>query len=60
MTARTCYVSQAVEILRMTELYSPQLMQEEQRTGTEDPVASDLIGALLSVSNYLLLHPWHP
>lgn len=48
---------QVVEILRTTELYSPQLMQEE-KTRTDDPVATDLIGALLSVSPvryYLIL-----
>lgn len=40
-------LDKVVEILRTTELYSPQLMQEE-KTRTEDPVATDLIGALLS------------
>jgi len=38
---------QVVDILRTTELYSPQLKDDRGKSG--DPVASDLIGALLSV-----------
>jgi len=38
---------QVVDILRTTELYSPQLRDDKGRSG--DPVTSDLLGALLSV-----------
>lgn len=40
-------ILQVVDILRTTELYSPQLKDDKGKSG--DPVASDLIGALLSV-----------
>ncbi|CAL4086338.1 unnamed protein product, partial [Meganyctiphanes norvegica] len=47
------YVAQALEkvleILRSTELYSPQLISAENyKPGSADPVANDLLGALLS------------
>jgi len=41
-----CY--QVVDILRTTELYSSHLKEDQTRLG--DPVAADLIGALLTVS----------
>jgi len=39
-------LDKVVDILRTTELYSPQLKDDRGKSG--DPVASDLIGALLS------------
>lgn len=47
------YVAQALEkvleILRSTELYSPQMISADSfKPGTADPVATDLLGALLS------------
>jgi hypothetical protein len=40
-------IQQVVDILRTTELYSPQLKDDKGKPG--DPVTNDLIGALLSV-----------
>lgn len=42
-------LDKVVDILRSTELYSPQL--KENRIRPDDPVTVDLISALLSVSN---------
>ncbi|KPJ09594.1 High affinity cAMP-specific and IBMX-insensitive 3',5'-cyclic phosphodiesterase 8A [Papilio machaon] len=42
----TC-IERAVDMLRTSELYSPQ-MKEDPKLRTEDPIATDLIGALLS------------
>ncbi|KAL4705560.1 hypothetical protein ACJJTC_006888 [Scirpophaga incertulas] len=41
------YIERAVDMLRTSELYSPQ-MRDEPKMRVEDPVATDLIGALLS------------
>lgn len=41
-------LEKVLDILRSTELYSPQL--KENRIRTEDPITTDLISALLSVS----------
>jgi hypothetical protein len=43
------YIERAVDMLRTSELYSPQ-MKDEPKLRVEDPIATDLIGALLSVS----------
>lgn len=58
------YISQALEkvleILRSTELYNPQILQQDSHTKqvtTADPVATDLLGALLSVSTNPCLVP---
>ncbi|XP_034835239.1 high affinity cAMP-specific and IBMX-insensitive 3',5'-cyclic phosphodiesterase 8 isoform X4 [Maniola hyperantus] len=40
-------IERAVDMLRTSELYSPQ-MREDPRMRAEDPIATDLIGALLS------------
>lgn len=40
-------VERAVDMLRTSELYLPQ-MRDESKLRTEDPIATDLIGALLS------------
>ncbi|CAG9563873.1 unnamed protein product [Danaus chrysippus] len=40
-------IERAVDMLRTSELYSPQ-MREDPKMRTEDPIATDLIGALLS------------
>ncbi|XP_077299462.1 high affinity cAMP-specific and IBMX-insensitive 3',5'-cyclic phosphodiesterase 8-like [Arctopsyche grandis] len=40
-------IDRAVDVLRTTELYSPH-MREDYRLRSDDPVANDLIGALLS------------
>lgn len=42
-------IERAVDMLRTSELYSPQ-MRDEPKLRVEDPIATDLIGALLSVS----------
>ena len=57
------YIAQALEkvleILRSTELYSPQFIsnlpnaQDIQKQMAADPVATDLLGALLSVRKYM-------
>lgn len=44
-------LDRALEILRTTELYSPQL-----GTKDEDPHTSDLVGGLMTVSTYC--HRW--
>lgn len=43
-------LDKAMEILKCTELYSPSL-KDDVRVKTDEPVASDLISALLSVRN---------
>ncbi|XP_068620562.1 high affinity cAMP-specific and IBMX-insensitive 3',5'-cyclic phosphodiesterase 8 [Battus philenor] len=40
-------IERAVDMLRTSELYSPQ-MKEDPKLRAEDPIATDLIGALLS------------
>nr|XP_026490797.1 high affinity cAMP-specific and IBMX-insensitive 3',5'-cyclic phosphodiesterase 8 isoform X2 [Vanessa tameamea] len=40
-------IDRAVDMLRTSELYSPQ-MREDPKMRAEDPIATDLIGALLS------------
>ncbi|XP_045527447.1 high affinity cAMP-specific and IBMX-insensitive 3',5'-cyclic phosphodiesterase 8 isoform X6 [Pieris brassicae] len=40
-------IERAVDMLRTSELYSPQ-MREDPKMRAEDPIATDLIGALLS------------
>ncbi|XP_031765700.2 high affinity cAMP-specific and IBMX-insensitive 3',5'-cyclic phosphodiesterase 8 isoform X2 [Galleria mellonella] len=40
-------IERAVDMLRTSELYSPQ-MKDEPKLRVEDPIATDLIGALLS------------
>ncbi|XP_028044235.1 high affinity cAMP-specific and IBMX-insensitive 3',5'-cyclic phosphodiesterase 8 isoform X1 [Bombyx mandarina] len=40
-------IERAVDMLRTSELYSPQ-MRDETKLRVEDPIATDLIGALLS------------
>ncbi|CAB3231765.1 unnamed protein product [Arctia plantaginis] len=40
-------IERAVDMLRTSELYSPQ-MRDEPKLRVEDPIATDLIGALLS------------
>lgn len=45
-------VERAVDMLKTSELYLPQ-MRDESKLRTEDPIATDLIGALLSVSTSL-------
>lgn len=42
-------IDRAIDVLRTTELYSPH-MREDYRLKSDDPVANDLIGALLTVS----------
>lgn len=48
------YIAQALEkvleILRTTELYSPQFFEGGNKMKSEDPLTTDLLGALLSVS----------
>lgn len=44
-------IVQAVEILKTTELYVPYLRDDRNYT---DPVASDLVGALIAVTTYRL------
>lgn len=39
-------LDKVIDILRSTELYLPQ-MKDDQRMRSEDPVTTDLIGALL-------------
>lgn len=46
-------LEKVLDILRSTELYSPQL--KENRIQAEDPITTDLISALLSVSLILML-----
>ncbi|KAH9633114.1 hypothetical protein HF086_006779 [Spodoptera exigua] len=41
------YIERAVDMLRTSELYSPQ-MRDDPKMRVEDPIATDLIGALLS------------
>ncbi|CAG9795610.1 unnamed protein product, partial [Diatraea saccharalis] len=41
------YIEKAMDMLRTSELYSPQ-MRDEPKLRVEDPIATDLIGALLS------------
>ncbi|CAH0401374.1 unnamed protein product [Chilo suppressalis] len=41
------YIERAMDMLRTSELYSPQ-MRDEPKLRVEDPIATDLIGALLS------------
>lgn len=48
------YIAQALEkvleILRTTELYSPQFFEGGSKIKSDDPLTTDLLGALLSVS----------
>lgn len=49
-------LDKVIEALRSTELYTP-VMRDDYRVQTGEPVATDLIGALLAVSfilNFLL------
>lgn len=48
-------IERAVDMLRTSELYSPQ-MKEDPKLRAEDPIATDLIGALLSVSAHCLYY----
>ncbi|KAJ2948294.1 hypothetical protein O0L34_g7531 [Tuta absoluta] len=41
-------IERAVDMLRTSELYSPQMRGDESKLRVEDPIATDLIGALLS------------
>lgn len=43
-------LDKVMDILKSTELYAVQ-MKEQQKIKSDEPVASDLIGALLSVNN---------
>ncbi|GJQ78525.1 hypothetical protein Trydic_g11639 [Trypoxylus dichotomus] len=45
-------LDKVIETLRCTELYSPQ-MKADSRTASDEPVASDLIGALISSNQHL-------
>ncbi|CAK1552972.1 unnamed protein product [Leptosia nina] len=46
-------IERAVDMLRTSELYSPQ-MREDPKLRAEDPIATDLIGALLSGTSNVL------
>ncbi|XP_038211165.1 high affinity cAMP-specific and IBMX-insensitive 3',5'-cyclic phosphodiesterase 8-like isoform X1 [Zerene cesonia] len=46
-------IERAVDMLRTSELYSPQ-MREDPKLRAEDPIATDLIGALLSGNSNVL------
>ncbi|CAH4029154.1 unnamed protein product [Pieris brassicae] len=46
-------IERAVDMLRTSELYSPQ-MREDPKMRAEDPIATDLIGALLSGTSNVL------
>ncbi|XP_053614513.1 high affinity cAMP-specific and IBMX-insensitive 3',5'-cyclic phosphodiesterase 8 isoform X3 [Plodia interpunctella] len=54
-------IERAVDMLRTSELYSPQ-MKDEPKLRVEDPIATDLIGALLSreQANMSLIHMQGP
>lgn len=47
-------LDKVMEMLRSTELYAIH-MKEQPRMKYDEPVASDLIGALLSVNNVVIM-----